>query len=493
MKGRDGLFENILNEVMSNVEEADAREAKIKEMITFYAKVLEGSNPYDAILKVAEEHELKPEEVFEMLKAGGHVNKETLDELKEKEADEAKAKEPKAEKPKELKSDADTGKLKSMEGITDEAAPKEPKAEKPKELGKGKKDLGKMQLLKSNKEDVTEVTDAPDHVLRQVRDAWELIGTTDDDPHVRSMSDTKVEEIDRALQIGQSPTTEESVNEKATPKGLRAKAKKADKEATKFKAKDDKAGAKKATKQANDLRKEADKLEKDLAKAKKKAAEGKVPEEGKDDQATMIKKLTEGEMAKEVDALVKQTKEALDDGNYQEAMDLAARLSQIKDALPSAGPTEPEEFSEPTPPDVEPVVPAEHEMERESKEPTEEEAQQTFLKDDRLQEMIDTALDAGGSFTEVSEAAKKKSTKKSKRGDAVFQSDHPKVTDDADHFPINSEPQARNALARANQYKKAPKWFDGSLDALVKAVASAVKKKFKSIDVSKEAEKPGKG
>jgi len=60
-------------------------------------------------------------------------------------------------------------------------------------------------------------------------------------------------------------------------------------------------------------------------------------------------------------------------------------------------------------------------------------------------------------------------------------------------FPIPDEDHARNALSRANQYSSAPKWYDGSLESLVKRVASAVHKKFPGIEVSKAAKTPGKG
>jgi len=79
------------------------------------------------------------------------------------------------------------------------------------------------------------------------------------------------------------------------------------------------------------------------------------------------------------------------------------------------------------------------------------------------------------------------------RGDVIFPAGSKNVTDDKDHFPINSLAQARNALARANQFSKAPKWYKGTVASLVKKVASAVKRKYPSIDVSKAAEKPGKG
>ena len=85
-------------------------------------------------------------------------------------------------------------------------------------------------------------------------------------------------------------------------------------------------------------------------------------------------------------------------------------------------------------------------------------------------------------------AAKKKKKKKKKldpkakvrnRGTVVFPAESSKVLDNKDHFPINNVRQARNALARANQYDKSPKWYKGSLKSLVLAVARAVKKKYK--------------
>lgn len=79
------------------------------------------------------------------------------------------------------------------------------------------------------------------------------------------------------------------------------------------------------------------------------------------------------------------------------------------------------------------------------------------------------------------------------RGDVVFPAESSKVKDNEDHFPINSEDQARNALARANQYSSAPEWYSGSLSSLVSAVARAVKSKYKDIDVSEKSKKPGKG
>jgi len=102
---------------------------------------------------------------------------------------------------------------------------------------------------------------------------------------------------------------------------------------------------------------------------------------------------------------------------------------------------------------------------------------------------------------ELTKTAKGKKEKKDKdpkaktrnRGDCVFPAGSSKVKDDKDHFPINSEAQARNALARANQYSASPPWYSGSLQSLVSAVSRAVHKKYKGIEVSKKSKKPGKG
>lgn len=64
--------------------------------------------------------------------------------------------------------------------------------------------------------------------------------------------------------------------------------------------------------------------------------------------------------------------------------------------------------------------------------------------------------------------------------------------DKKDHFPINNEAQARNALARVNQFSKVPDWYSGSLQGLVSLVARKVKSKYPSIEISKDAKKPGK-
>lgn len=74
----------------------------------------------------------------------------------------------------------------------------------------------------------------------------------------------------------------------------------------------------------------------------------------------------------------------------------------------------------------------------------------------------------------------------------MFNSTHPKVTDDKDHFPIDTVGRGRNALSRVNQYSEAPSWWSGSVKSLQSAVVSAVKKKYPEIKISDEAKKPKK-
>lgn len=78
------------------------------------------------------------------------------------------------------------------------------------------------------------------------------------------------------------------------------------------------------------------------------------------------------------------------------------------------------------------------------------------------------------------------------RGDCVFPANSGKNKSSKDRFPINNENQARNALARANQYSSAPEWYDGDLQSLVNAVVRKVKAKYKDIEVTKKSTKPGK-
>jgi len=100
----------------------------------------------------------------------------------------------------------------------------------------------------------------------------------------------------------------------------------------------------------------------------------------------------------------------------------------------------------------------------------------------------------GASAAEIEELKSKysqteaKKTKAQTRGKCVFQSSHAKVTDDKDHFPINSVKQARNALARAGQYNKSPSWYKGSLSQLQKTIQNAVKKAYPSIEVTEKVQ-----
>jgi hypothetical protein len=56
--------------------------------------------------------------------------------------------------------------------------------------------------------------------------------------------------------------------------------------------------------------------------------------------------------------------------------------------------------------------------------------------------------------------------------------------DKKDHFPINNEDQARNALARVHQYDKVPSWYSGSLKSLQELVSRKVHSKYKGIGKS---------
>ena len=58
--------------------------------------------------------------------------------------------------------------------------------------------------------------------------------------------------------------------------------------------------------------------------------------------------------------------------------------------------------------------------------------------------------------------------------------------DKKDHFPINSESQARNALARVHQYSSVPSWYSGSLKSLQELVSRKVHSKYKGIGKSEK-------
>lgn len=58
--------------------------------------------------------------------------------------------------------------------------------------------------------------------------------------------------------------------------------------------------------------------------------------------------------------------------------------------------------------------------------------------------------------------------------------------DKKDHFPINSEAQARNALAQVAKYNKVPAWYNGSLKSLQDLVSKKVHAKYKGIGKSEK-------
>ena len=72
------------------------------------------------------------------------------------------------------------------------------------------------------------------------------------------------------------------------------------------------------------------------------------------------------------------------------------------------------------------------------------------------------------------------------RGKVIFSSEDKKVNDNKDHFPINSLTQARNAIARVNQYSTVPKWFDGTLKQVIDKVYKEVHKNYPSIKIDED-------
>ncbi len=64
-----------------------------------------------------------------------------------------------------------------------------------------------------------------------------------------------------------------------------------------------------------------------------------------------------------------------------------------------------------------------------------------------------------------------------------------RAKDKKDHFPLGSEDQARNALARVMQYDKVPPWYKGSLQGLQEAVRRKVKSKYPGIEVTTPGKK----
>lgn len=76
--------------------------------------------------------------------------------------------------------------------------------------------------------------------------------------------------------------------------------------------------------------------------------------------------------------------------------------------------------------------------------------------------------------------------------DFIFPADSSSVSDNKGHFPIPDVEHGRNAIARVNQYSSLPKWYKGEMDLkqFVEHVVNKVRKKFPSIEVSKNATIP---
>ena len=72
------------------------------------------------------------------------------------------------------------------------------------------------------------------------------------------------------------------------------------------------------------------------------------------------------------------------------------------------------------------------------------------------------------------------------KGDVIFPAESSNVSDHKDHFPINSENQARNALSQVAKYDKVPPWYKGSLKSLQDAVSRKVHSKYKKIGKDKK-------
>jgi hypothetical protein len=116
-----------------------------------------------------------------------------------------------------------------------------------------------------------------------------------------------------------------------------------------------------------------------------------------------------------------------------------------------------------------------------------------FKPDTRISDIEPFLERVAGSEQKQALGKKKGKVKARSRGTCVFPSTHGSVKDNKDHYPINDEDQARNALARASQHKSSPPWYSGSLQGLVSAVRGAVKRKFPSIKTTEKSKKPKKG
>lgn len=76
----------------------------------------------------------------------------------------------------------------------------------------------------------------------------------------------------------------------------------------------------------------------------------------------------------------------------------------------------------------------------------------------------------------------KKEEKKDIKLKVVFEATDDRIKDNKEHFPLVNEEQAKTSLLKSLQYKRSPRWFNGTLKELKKVVAETVKKEFPSIE-----------
>ena len=99
---------------------------------------------------------------------------------------------------------------------------------------------------------------------------------------------------------------------------------------------------------------------------------------------------------------------------------------------------------------------------------------------DELLSRCELFCDAAAKKTKLDPKAKVRN-----RGDVVFSAESKSVNDHADHYPIGSEDQARNAWSRAHQYSESPPWYNGSLKSLQEAVKRKMHSKYPGIEFEK--------
>ena len=113
----------------------------------------------------------------------------------------------------------------------------------------------------------------------------------------------------------------------------------------------------------------------------------------------------------------------------------------------------------------------------------EEKKQQELEKDKEVINVLKTDNDAKNLINEeYLEEAKKKKAKPS----PIFDAENSKITDEKEHFPINTEAKAKKVLEKIEACTEAPKWWKGTVNQLQSAVKKAVKKAFPDLDKDKE-------